>query len=183
MHALSSPPSQPGPASLAGTLLSTLQEEHAALLQLNTHFDTQLNALLARDSELLEQATHRVAEGMNDLMRLRQTRERQTRLLARVLDVEDMSIVRLAERLREDAAAESIAEQLTHIREQVIARARETQKKGQVLGFALQYAASLGREMMQAIQGIQVPVSAAVYTAAGNMARTLPSTSYVNQIG
>jgi hypothetical protein len=116
-------------------------------------------------------------------MRLRQTRERQTRLLARVLEVQETSIARLAGRLREDTATELLAGQLDDIRADVVARAQETQKKGQVLGFALQYAASLGREMMQAVHGIQVPVSSAVYTAAGNVAHGLPSTSYVNQVG
>lgn len=183
MNALSNPPSQPGPASLAGTLLSTLQEEHAALVLLTEQFDAQLNALLNRDAEQLETATHNVAECMNGLMRLRQTRERQTRLLARVLEVQETSIARLAGRLREDTATEPLAGQLDDIRANVVARAQETQKKGQVLGFALQYAASLGREMMQAVHGIQVPVSSAVYTAAGNVAHALPSTSYVNQVG
>jgi len=173
-----------GPASLAAALLSILQEEYAALARLSGHFDTQLAALQSRNPDQLDAGTQQVAEEMNSVIRLRQTRERQMRLLARVMGLASTDALTLiAERLRDDTETYDVGTSLMEIRERVLARAREAHKKGQVLSFAIQYASQIGLEMMQAIQGVQVPVSALVYNAAGGTSHATPRMSYVNRVG
>ncbi|HET6569084.1 MAG TPA: flagellar export chaperone FlgN [Rhodothermales bacterium] len=173
-----------GPASQAATLLATLRNEHAALKRLSAHFDAQLAALQDRNPERLDAATQQVAEEMNTVIRLRQARERQMRLLARVMELDDGGTLTLiAERLQDDTETYDVGAGLAEIREHVLARAKETHRKGQVLAFAIQYASQIGLEMMQTIQGVQVPVSALVYNAAGGTSHATPRTSYLNRVG
>ncbi len=51
------------------------------------------------------------------------------------------------------------------------------------LDFALQYAVSLGREMLQAMQDLDRPPPPCVYTAKGYTSRAATPHSFVNKVG
>ena len=174
-----------GAESVAGALLSTLESESETLTRLGHTFELQLEALRNRQQDLLEQSTLQANEEVANLTRLRQMRERQMRLLGRTLDVtaESASLSDMLDRMALDPRREALAERLRGARTVLHARARETQDRCQALEGALQFAVQVGREMIHALQGLDLPVPASVYTAQGGARQASAPRSLMNHMG
>ena len=174
-----------GPLALAEQLLSTLQQEQVALDHLSAYVEQQLAALRVRQQEAIAEATTQASEAMNELDRLRQLRERQARLLGRVLHVEadPNALTALAEALAQLPEGEATGAQLLDVRSRVRERAATTRQHCSELAFALQYAVQLGHEMIQALQGLDAPPPARVYTARGETTQGSSPRSFLNKVG
>lgn len=174
-----------GPAALVQPLLETLRQEDEALQVLHACFDAQLEALRQRDQEQLQQATLRVNEGLATLERLRQARERQTRLSARVLHLneEQATLQELGQALEQQPDTAFLAPHLLAAREQVRTRAAQTRLRCEEFEFALQYAIQLGREMLHVLQNLDAPPPSRVYTANGGIGQTSTPRSFLNKVG
>lgn len=175
-----------GPASLAAILLETLEEEHASLGRMQAQFERQITAVRDHDQEGVEETAIRTSDEVNILTRLKQTRDRQIRLLGRVLRLEGdvISMKELSDALQSSAATADAGVRLSHLREKVRDQALLTQERCRDLEFALQYAVHLGRELLQAAQGIDEPGGGRHYTSRGS---TVESTggqrSLLNRVG
>ncbi|MEX1055514.1 MAG: hypothetical protein WED81_05760, partial [Rhodothermales bacterium] len=103
--------SQNGPATIAASLLETLQQELECLVRLYGHFDLQIEAIRRRSNKLIEDTTHATNEEVNVLARLKQSRDRQQRLLGRVLRIESdhAKVGELAARLAQAPDTREIA--------------------------------------------------------------------------
>ena len=174
-----------GPVALIQSLIATLREEHDGLLTLREQFGHQLDALRANDSTLQEQAMHAANETVHQLGQLRSTRERQARLLSRVLklDTEAASLQDLANAVHRHPDMAPYAKALLEARAAVRAEAQQTRQTCEELDFALQYAVRLGREMLHAMQDLDVPPPARVYTAAGHTSKAVSPRSLLNRVG
>lgn len=175
-----------GPASLASSLLETLQEERAALERLRGHFDRHIEAVRTRDRQLIDDAASGVSEDIHELAGLKQSRDRKVRLLGRVLqlDGESAGIEEISEALSAAAHTEVIARQLSVERERIRNEAALAQKRCRDLEFALEYAVRLGRELLQTIHGLDGPAGIRVYTPHGGAVESTSSPrSFVNRIG
>lgn len=175
-----------GPASLAATLLETLREEHDALARMQDQFDRQIAAIREHDERAIEATAIRTSDEVNILARLKQTRDRQTRLLGRVLRLEGDTITMedVSESLEGGAATKEIGTQLKEMREKVRAQAQLTQERCRDLEFAIQYAVHLGRELLQAIQGIDPNAGGRHYTSRGSTVESSSGQrSLLNRIG
>lgn len=173
-----------GTLELAQALAGTLLEEERALTRLAGLFEEQLEALRMHQSGVLDHATTRTTEEISTLGQIRHTRERQVRLLCRMLRVTtNPSILALTGALNEMAGAGAVAAELQAIRERVRTRAEAAQARCDEMEFALQYAIQLGREIVQTLQGVGGAGSARVYTAAGGTRIGTPSRSLLNTKG
>jgi hypothetical protein len=174
-----------GPAALVQPLLETLRQEEETLLKLHGCFEAQVEALRLHDQERLQQATLQVNEGVAALERLRQARERQARLAARVfhLNEEQATLQALEEALRQQPEAATLASLLHTAREQVRLRAAQTRQRCEDFEFALHYAMRLGHEMLQVLQNLDTPPPARVYTAHGGIGQASPPRSFLNKVG
>lgn len=174
-----------GPAAMAATLVTTLEAERESLTRLCGCFEAQLEALRTRAQDRMQEVTIEANEEVANLSRLRQTRERQTRLLGRMLqlDADNATLTELADTLVRLADGDDIGHHLLDVRTRVRAKAQETHERCQELEFALQYAVQLGREMMQAMQGLDTAPPTRVYTATGSAARTTSTRSLLNHVG
>lgn len=174
----------PGPARLVLALIDTLSEEDAALERLGAQFAHQLDALRAREAERHDAAFDEAGDALGALGRLRAVRERQMRLLGRVLKLDDgvVSLRRLAGALEQEPATEALGARLLEARDQIHTRARTTRHRCDHLDFALRYVASLGHELMQALQGLDAPAPPALYTASGATRAATPR-RLVNRVG
>ena len=174
-----------GTASVAEALLTTLGSEADTLGRLGHTFELQLEALRGRQQDLLEQATLQANDEIANLTRLRQVRERQMRLLGRTLDLsaDAAALSDMLDRMAEDARIDELVERLRQARGAVHARARETHERCLALEGALQFAVQVGREMMQALQGLDMPAPASVYTAQGGARQASAPRSLLNQVG
>ncbi|MDX1532423.1 MAG: hypothetical protein R3362_12905, partial [Rhodothermales bacterium] len=85
------PPAAPTPA--VDALLRTLADEEAALVALGDALTEGLAALSAREHERFQASTDAAADAVSALARLRPARERQMRLLGRVLGTEPTDAV------------------------------------------------------------------------------------------
>lgn len=175
-----------GPESLAATLLETLEEEHASLARMQDQFDRQLASIRERDQEGIEETAVRTSDEVNILARLKTTRDRQIRLIGRVLRLEGdvLSVKEITDALENAPATTEIGRRLSDLRMQIREQARLTQERCRDLEFALQYAVHLGRELLQAVQGIDTPGGGRHYTSRGS---TVESTggqrSLLNRMG
>jgi len=174
-----------GLTPVTNNLLETMQQEQAALSRLDDFFEQQLDALRERRNDLLEQTTQEVNEQVHALERLRQARERQARLLGRVLklDGETAAVKDLAEALRGREGGKALAHQLLEARTAIRERAERTRKRCDDFEFALQYATRIGREMLQVIQELDTPPPARLYTASGDPTHTKTPHSFLNRVG
>src|SRR5690606_33911363 len=147
--------------------------------------ELQLEALRNRQQDLMEEATIQANDEVANLARLRQTRERQMRLLGRTLDLglEEPALTDMLDHMSSDDATLAVAERLRTARATVHARAHETQARCQALEGALQFAVQVGREMMQALQNLDQPAPVAVYTAQGGARQASGPRSLLNQMG
>ncbi|MEM1128584.1 MAG: flagellar export chaperone FlgN [Bacteroidota bacterium] len=173
----------PGTAHLAETLLQTLDAEHAVLQTLHATFDVQMQALQRQAPAQLEEATVTANEQVSEMNRLRKKRERQMRLLGRVLtpSTEGATLQDLARALAD--THEPLSTQLQTARTQLRAQAAATQQRCEEVEFTLRYAAQLGHELLEAIRGLDVPPPPRVYTAHGHSVQTQSGTSFVDRVG
>ncbi|MFQ5572115.1 MAG: flagellar export chaperone FlgN [Rhodothermales bacterium] len=185
MNASFSSPESNGSAALVQSLIETLQQEQAALNALGMQFGRQLDALREQQQEEHERAMHEANHSVNALGRLRTKRERQMRLLGRVMkmDGEDASLQQLAAAMDAHADTDSLGQRLLEARAAVHDQAQKTRHICEQLDFALQYAVSLGREMLQVIQNLDVPPPPCVYTSTGTTSRSTTGRSLVNRVG
>ncbi len=174
-----------GLAAVAGRLLETLRREEETLAHLHATFDAQIEALRRHRHEALASSTGEVNEAVHAMEGLRKARERQARLLGRLLrlDGDDVSLERLATALEGHAEAAEAAPMLREARAKIHERARQTRKRCEEFEFALQYAVKLGREMLQVMQDLDVPPPARIYTASGDATQTAKPRSFVNKVG
>jgi hypothetical protein len=176
---------QNGPATMATSLLETLQQEMDCLVRLYGHFDLQIEAIRRRSNKLIENTTHDTNEEVIVLARLKQARDRQLRLLGRVLRMEGdpATVGELALRLAQGPETRQIASQITKLVAKIKEQAKFTQGRCRDLEFALQYAVHLSRELLQAIQGIDQPAGGRHYTAKGGTVESAGTRSLLNRVG
>lgn len=178
------PPSSPtGPAALAEGLLETLAGETGALGRLRDGFGAQLEAIGRRDHGALDAATVATNDVVAELERLRTGRERQIRLLGKVLRLPsgETTVADLAAALA--ATDAPLAARLVATRDHLRTIAAEARVACEEVEFALGYAAELSRELMQTLQQHGVSAPTRVYTARGATASTTPTRSYLNELG
>lgn len=175
----------PGPVELAGTLVEALGQEQGLLEQLAGQFDLQLEALRHRRHDLLEQATLDITDVTHRLDRLRKQREQKTRLLGRALQVEgfEAPLAQLAEMLASRTGG-AHGNNLLEARAALRAQAQATQARCEEAEFALKHAAQLGRDLIEATQGLTTPPPTRVYTAKGAAAPSAGSRhAFLNKVG
>lgn len=170
----------PGAANVAQAIVELLHQEQDALVDLHHHATDQLEALRERDVDRLEQATLHANEAVNTLDGLRQVRERKMRLLGRVLKLEheSASLEQLASALDGE-----VATWLLEARANVRQQARTTEQRCEELTFTLRYAVELGRDILQALHGVDDQSTTPVYTATGTSGHAAGPRSVVNQVG
>ncbi len=173
----------PTPADLAYPLADTIRAEEDALVRLDTLVTRQLEAVRGHHAAGLDVLTTEAANASAELQKLRATRDRQTRLLARVLKLDGDAatledIAAALEPLNADAA-----HTLRSARSRVRTLAARARQNADTLGYALQYAVSLGREVIHVLQGIDSPEGLRTYTSAGQRTTAAPQRSFLNQIG
>lgn len=178
---MTTPP--PSARPVVDTLLATLEQESAVLDTLADALGVQLAALRERRHEELQNGAERASAAVAEMDRLRQVRERQARLLGRVLDVDtqndgglDALIGALAARDAERAG------RLRRLRDDLRERAQAADAQSEELAFALNVAVRIGRELLHAWQHVDAPVPSQLYTAAGRTTAT-PSRPFVNHLG
>lgn len=171
-------------APVIDKLVSTLQDEAAALDDLNALLAEQLGAVRSRSADVLKDLagqTHEVTATLNEL---RKKRARQTRLLSRVLQVEtdDRSVAALIAALEREANARE-SQRLSDVRRAVQERAHESRHRGETLQFALEYAAGLNRELLFAMRDAADGDETKTYTAAGQSEAAAAPRSFLNATG
>lgn len=159
------------PEPLAEALIRTLESESSTLELLDGEFQLQREAIGRRDFALIEEATQRTNEQVAQLESLRNTRQRQARLLARVLEIpgDDVGVAQITERL---GGHLPLSARLEALRDEIRARADAAQDKIDEVAFLLQHGLSIGQDMIQAMHGIDTPAGGA-YDASG---RSAPAT-------
>jgi hypothetical protein len=173
-----------GPVPLAGALLATLKQECEALARLARCFEVQIEAMRSRVPDGLEAATLSVTEEVGALASIQQNRERQTRLLARMLSLEDRAdLSQIAEAIRQKGIGGNAGPSLLEVRDSARKMALAAQERCQELEFALNYAADLGRDMLMAVQGAGHKTPTLAYTAKGHAAPGHTGRSFMNQKG
>lgn len=174
------------PTALASSLLDTLEAEHASLLRMHDHFERQIAAVRERDHDQIEAAALHTSDEVNVLARLRQTRNRQIRLLGRVLRLEkdDVSIREVAEILERSGEDDGIGMRVLGMRENIQEQAIRTQDRCRDLEFALEYSVHLGHELLEAITGIGDPSGGRHYTSDGGAVESSQGKrSILNRVG
>lgn len=171
---------------LASSLFETLEEEYASLMRVHDQFERQLAGIRDQDRELIESAALQTNEEVNVLSRLKQQRDRQIRLLGRVLrfEGETISIQDVAAAIQQTSDAAATGDRIIAMREKMRAQALRTQERCRDVEFALEYSVHLGRELLQTIQGIQEPAGARHYTSKGGSVEGVSGTrSFLNRVG
>ena len=175
---------RPTPRPAIDVLLATLGEETAMLGHLSASFSDQLAAMRDRNHAALDAATQSTNEAVHALDALRQKRQRQLALVARLLGVDEPQVLPVADALVvADDPAPDLADRLRAARDRVRHLAQEAQQKGQALEFALQYAMNLGRDVMTSLHGSSAPAAGRVYTAGGYAAPAAPGRTLFNTVG
>ncbi|MEM1042291.1 MAG: flagellar export chaperone FlgN [Bacteroidota bacterium] len=167
------------PQPAVESLLKTLDQEGEAVERLAEALGEQLAALQTNHQETLMDATDEASRAVSEMHRLRQVRERQTRLLARLLHVKASSSGELAEALA--THSQPLADRLRTAHEALRARVHATREQSDELAFALHVAAHIGREMLLAWQHAEAP--SRVYTAGGTGSDVTPPRPFVNHLG
>ncbi len=176
-------PNLNGLASLAQNVLKALVAELNVLERLQGCFSEYLAALKAQQPEQLSDTTDAVSEATRELERSRQQRERQMRLLGRLLRLGDeVTLVQIADGLQTMGLANEAAA-LRQQRQAVRTAAQATGRAAEKAEYALQYAARLSRQLVQAATSIGAPPQPAAYTAGGYLARPSTQRSMLDHVG
>lgn len=168
-----------GPQPAVDALLKTLDLEGETVHRLADALARQLEALQTNQQEPLMDATDDASRAVSEMHRLRQVRERQIRLLARLLGLEEPSAARLADALadRHPGLADRLQTALNSLRASV----HTTRERSDELAFALHVATHIGREMLLAWQHMDAPTQG--YTAGGTESNAALPRPLVNQFG
>lgn len=178
-----STPTPTGPLAIAQTLQQTLAAETDALQMLHDVLVRHLDAVRTRQTAQMEEASDATHEAMASLQGARLARERQMRLLARVLALdEDAPLPALAEALQAQPEGAATARTLLDCRTCLRALADATRQRSDELEFTLDYALRLSREMLLAAQGLQAPPPAGMYDATGH-SMSSAAASMLNKLG
>lgn len=160
-------------------LLAALHSEAEALDAFAARADDQLAALGAPSPEHLAAAAAVTAEAVAVLDERGRARAKAAAAAARSAGLpEDAPLAALADTLGPAEAARVLA-----TRDRVRARARHADARTDALTFAMGYAASLGRDLLDAWHRLDVPRPARVYTAAGAPASASPAATHLDQTG
>ncbi|MDX1547923.1 MAG: flagellar export chaperone FlgN [Rhodothermales bacterium] len=173
------PPAPGGPAPLVHALIETLRQERAATDALHDAFTVQLDALREGTPARQHDGADAAAEALDMLGRLRTVRDRQTRLLGRVLRI-DGDLDALAAVLAAGDATASLGARLRTAADAVRTGAARTRRHADALDFALRHAMSLGRGLIQAMRPPEAPRT---YDATGRAARPASARPLVNHVG
>lgn len=182
------PPTSTAPhertAPVTDALIGTLHEEADALDTLNALLGRQLEAVRAGTPEALADITTQMHTCTAALEALQQTRARQTRLLGRVLEVdeENASLPAIIQTLRAHPA-DQVGTRLTEARAVARKRAQTARQRSEALRFTLGYAAGLNRDLLLAMQGVGPAPGRHTYTAGGRTEAARDARSFVNAIG
>jgi hypothetical protein len=169
----------PPPPPPLDALLDALRAEADALDAFAARADAQVAALGAPSPQHITDAAAATAEAVIAMDAARQVRERAATAAASAAGLpEDAPLKALAAALPPPDAARVLA-----AREHTRARARHADARCDALGFAMSYAAALGREMLDAWHRLDVPRPARVYTAAGAAASAAPAPARLDQTG
>lgn len=165
-------------------LLATLSKECEALQALHTHFERQLTCIRNQELDRLEALTHEASDTLTKLNALSQARARQMRLARRLFDLSAGASLEAVADAVEDApdASDEQAATLRARREDIRTWAARTQELADELSFALEHAASLGREVISVLRAPVSPPPAQGYTKTGETTST-DQNSFVNQVG
>jgi len=168
------------PATPAVTpLLAALHAEADGLDAFAACADAQLAALGARTPERLEHAAQATMDAVVALDEARRRRADEAVRAARAAGLApDAPLRALADAVAPDVAAPVLA-----ARTRVLDRARHADARADALQGAMRYAASLGRDILDAWHALDVPRPARVYTAAGAAATASPSSLRLDQTG
>lgn len=164
---------------ISRTLGDTLGQEADALDRLDVLLGHQLAAVQAGHPEQLDALALETSTVLADVQRLRAARERQARLLSRMLKLDETaSFDTLTGTLatHDAPSADALRTIGTRLRE----RAASTRRHTETLGFALRYASGLGREILQLFQG---NASGRTYNSKGAPQSTTPPRSFLNHVG
>ncbi len=168
---------------LVNTLIDTLEQEQDALTALADALDHQLDVLRDEDLNDLEAATRQTSEAAAALEQVSTARKRQMRLTRRMLDLNDDATLDL---LADATAAQhndpASARRLRSLRSQLHEEAARVESVSEELEYALQYAASVGQEMIAFLRGGSTTPAARGYTERGQQSTPEPE-SVLNQIG
>jgi hypothetical protein len=169
------------PAPLTEALIRTLEDERNALLEIDDLFEGQIDAIIARDIEAIEEATYRTNVGVTNLESIRKARLRQTKLLARVLGIPGDEI-RVAQVIDRIGGQVPRAQHLEELKNEIVTLADRTLERSEDVAFLLQHGLDLNQEMMQAAHTMSAPPPNKHYTAKG-ASSTPAAPSLVNRLG
>ncbi|WP_119841913.1 flagellar protein FlgN [Salinibacter ruber] len=166
-------------------LVETLSEKADAFEKLESLFEQQLGALRNGETDALGPLATEAQDCTDTIDDLRQTYQRQARLLIRMLELEedDPSLETLIEVLEERAPSAEASTRLAEARAAVLERAESAQQANDTLQFALEYAAGLNHELLTAVQQAAVDTDRRTYTADGTAESGSGEHSLVNTIG
>lgn len=168
---------------LVQTLIETLEKEHDALTTLADALDRQLSILRDEDLNDLEAATRQTSEATAALEQVSTARKRQMRLTRRMLDIGDEAALdALADATEAQHNDPASARRLRTLQRQIHESAHRIQTVSDELEYALQYAASVGQEMIAFLRGGTSSPAAQGYTERGDHSTPEPE-SVLNQIG
>lgn len=163
-------------------LLETLSEEDEALRALHSQFSRMRDELRDQQVNQLETITREASNLLSEIDRLAQARARQMRLARRLLGLDDHATLDDVAAAMDEQGAGQLARRLRRQRDQIRTRAQQIQEQANELTFALEYASSLGREMLSILRGASSSAPAQGYTKRGGEADTDPD-SLVNTVG
>ncbi len=180
MNPLHSTLRETAPEPLAEALIRTLENESATLELLDGEFQLQREAIGRRDFAAIEEATQRTNEQVAQLESLRKTRQRQARLLARVLEIpgDDVGVAQITAKL---GGHLPLSARLEALRDEIRARADAAQDKIDEVAFLLQHGLAIGQDMIQTMHGMDASAGGA-YDSSG---RTAPGSrpNMINRTG
>lgn len=178
-------PDGPNLSALARNLRESLRSELTAVTRLSDLVEAQREALRSNSRQGLDDATYRVSDQLHVLDRHRLARQRQMRLLGRLLQLGDdaAGLEATAKRLAAQPETEELARELLSLRAEVRRRAQAVQRSSEEIGFALQAAVQIGRDLLQTVHDLQAPPPPNVYTPRGSSKQTVPTRSFVNRLG
>lgn len=144
------------PEPLAEALVYTLESERAVLQLLDDDFQRQREAIRRHDFEAIEEATQRTNEHVARLETLRKTRQRQAKLLARVLELpgEDVRVAQITERL---GGSLPLSVRLERLRDDIRIRADAAQAKIDEVAYMLQRSSAPGTDSPRTMHRLETP--------------------------
>lgn len=169
------------PEPLTDALIRTLEDEREALLAIDRDFESQIEAIVSRDIEAIEEATHRTNLGVTRLESVRKARLRQTKLLARVLGIpgDEIKVVQVTERIGGQVPR---ALRLENLRDDIVQLADHVLERSEDVAFLLQHSLDLNQELMQSARAMDTPPPTRLYTAKGTSSQSA-SPTLVNRMG